>query len=375
MKKVYWSLMAVLVLLFSYSCKENNKNNSSSEVEASNKEVLKNWAENIIIPSYQAYQKEVLDLNNLAQNLNDNAQENELNQFKEQWEKAYKAFQRVLIFNFSAAEKNYFNEMSNTFPTNVENIQKNIQLIKEGKADKIQMNPSFLTSKQTYQGFPALDYLLFAEDNTTILAQNEEGNAVRTYILMLTKALKDNTEKVLNYWIEHQSKYINSTDNSVTGAYSGTINAFIKSYEKDIRAYKVGYAAGAINAQSGKAAPEIIEAYYKGDISKELLSIALQSSQDFFNGKHFSDDKNGASLASILKGKNKEDLVKEINQQYDVIQQQIESLQLDLKELALTDQDKMLQLYKAIQVNVANYKTKMVNALKIQIGYQDTDGD
>ncbi len=53
----------------------------------------------------------------------------------------------------------------------------------------------------------------------------------------------------------------------------------------------------------------------------------------------------------------------------------INNMPNSLKETAVSDNAAMRDLYDDIQVNVAHYKTQMMAALKVQIGYQDTDGD
>ncbi len=370
-KYLLHALIFALILPF-VGCDDNN---SGKEFKGNNKEVLKNWAENIIIPAYKNYQSQINTLVDDAKKFDQEKTDETLQNLQKSWLEAYKAFQKVVIFDFGIAHNSYFNGITNTYPTNPEAIQENIALIADGKSDEIKLRPTFLVKQQVYQGFPALDYLLFQEGHTLAYYQTETGHNASTYIVMLAEALQNTINTIVTYWDENKNTYIEDADNSVTGAYSSTINAFIRVYEKDIRAAKVGYAAGAIKAQNGKPAPEIIEAYYNGNIDKELLEIALRSSQDFFNGKHFDGDKTGKSLKSILEDLDEKDLVAQVNNQYDEIYNTIKGMPNSLKETAVSDTEQMKALYDVIQVNVALYKTKMVAALSVQLGYQDTDGD
>ncbi len=364
----------IFIFLFSIflSCEGKQK---QKEFKGNNKEVLKNWAENIIIPAYSNYQAEVNKLVNDAKDFKQNTNADNFNKLKNSWLSAYKAYQKVIVFDIKKAKNIHFLGISNTFPCNIEAIQQNVDLIAQNKATEIDLEPSFVIKKHTYQGFPALDYLLFSENYTVDYYKTKQAKHTVEYIVMLTEALQNNINNIVNYWNKNKDEYINDTDNSVTGAYAATINAFLRTYEKDIRAAKVGYAAGAIKAQNNKPAPEIIEAYYNGKSDKELLKIALESSQNFFNGKHFSDNKTGKSLYSILDSLGHKDLANSINEQYNKIYARISSMPNSLKNSAINNNTSMKSLYDAIQVNVAYYKTQMMAALKVQVGYQDTDGD
>ncbi len=192
---------------------------------------------------------------------------------------------------------------------------------------------------------------------------------------MLTESLQNNIDYVVNDWKIYIKDYINDTDGSSNGAYAVTINSFIKAYEKNIRAEKVGYAGGFIPTQAGKASPDIIEAYYDGTVSKELLKIAVESSENFFNGKHFSKNENGKSLYSALVKLEQKDYADKINNQYTAIYKAIENTPNSLKETAISDNKKMKELYIAMQKNVAYYKTYMLAILNVSVGYVDSDGD
>ncbi len=354
-----------------------NSCNNKKKVEflGHNKEILQNWGENIIIPAYKNYQSKVTALANDTQNFKQEKTEENFNKLKSSWLNAYKAFQKILIFNFKFAEKSYLIEMANTYPTNVESIERNINLISENKIDKIILIPTYADVQRVYQGFPALDYLLFEKNHTLEYYQSNMGDNACTYMVLLTQFLEENSKSVVEHWEKYLPTYIEDTDVSSTGAYAATINGFVKAYEKSIRAEKVGYAAGAIRAQNGKPAPQVIEAYYNGNISKKLLLIALKSSQDFFNGKYFDGTKEGKSLRQALLKLNQKALVSDINKQYDKIYKTIENTPLSLKETAVSNNQKMRELYDALQKNVAYYKTYMLATLSVPVGYVDSDGD
>ncbi len=382
LKKIIYLMLGLgLMFLLTNSCKQEKK-----VYKGQDSSVLKEWGEHIILPAYKHYQGAVHQLDNVAKAFQEERSQETFEALQTAQINAYKALQQVLIFNFGYAEDCYLVPLANTYPTKVEHsanelpnartIGENIALIKEGKASEVILRQTSASVQHAYQGLPALDYLLFDTGHKLPYYNGEDGDSAAEYIVMLTHFLKKNVDELVEAWDERLLKaYSNDTDGSSNGYYAQTINGFIKAYEKQIRAEKVGYAAGAIKSQSGKPAPEIIEAYYNGKLDKELLKLALKSSQDFFNGKYFGKAQKGKSLYSILVEAKSEALAKRINAQYDLMYQAIDAMPLSLKETALQDNAEMRKLYQLIQKNVANYKTDMLTALNVSVGYQDTDGD
>ncbi len=381
LKKTLTIALLTILSLVLFSCKKEKKVYAGQDPS-----VLQGWCEHIILPAYKHYQGKVHKLLAQAKKFDEERSEANLAKLKEAEVETYKALQGILIFNFGYLEDSYLIPLANTYPTKVKHsanelknartIEDNIALIKEGKASEILLKQTAASIQHVYQGLPALDYLLFDSEHTLAYYTGVDGDSAAEYIVMLTNFLSETIDEVVSVWDERLLKaYSNDKDGSSNGYYAQTINGFIKAYEKTIRAEKVGYASGSIKSQNGKDSPEIIEAYYNGKIDKELLMLALKSSQDFFNGKYFGSEEQTKSLYSILVDRGSEKLAQRINKQYTLIYQELKAMSLSLKETAVQDNAQLKKLYKLIQKNVANYKTDMLTALNVSVGYQDTDGD
>ncbi len=371
-KTISYLLLPLLGLFLFVGC---NPTKEEKSLKGSSIELQKNWAYNIITPAFTSYQKEVALLDQAAQTFAKEINQENLDKLKEVFLLSYKAYQKVSIFEFGFAEKIYFVPMSNTYPCNTDKIKEKIDLIIAGKEAEIILKTTSKESEYVYQGYPALDYLLFDKEYELSYYKGAKGKATAKYISKLTAFMKETIDMIVDRWKSWVPEYVEDVDDSSTGAYAATINAFVRTYEKAIRADKVGYAAGAINNQMGKPAPKVIEAYYNGTIDKELLLIALHSSQDFFNGIAFESKQKGKGLADILKEFKQAALVDKINQQYKEIYALIEDMPMSLKETAVKDNPQMRKLFNALQVNVVNYKTHMLTALSVSVGYKDSDGD
>ncbi len=336
--------------------------------------MLTNWADNIIIPSYTNYQTKVQTLQTDATAFTTSPTQNGLQTLRTSWLEAYKAYQTVTVFNIGKAMEINFKERTNTYPTNAAGIETNIS---SGTYD------FSLLSQFDRQGFPALDYVLnglAATDAEIIGFYTTNGNAVnyKQYIVNLTAKLKTDADLIVTDWNSgYRDTFVTSNGNAVSSSVNKVTNLFVKNFEKDIRAGKIGIPAGIFSG--GTLFPEKTEAFYKNDVCKVLLFEALKAQQDFFNGKHFNSATTGESLKSYLDflnavrdGQNLSDV---INNQFTAINSPVNALDVSFSQQINTDNTKMLTAYDALQQNVVYTKLDMMQALNITIDYVDNDGD
>jgi predicted lipoprotein len=370
MKKILF-LFSLIALTTACSSGDGGSSNSSDAYDRT--ALLTNWANNIIIPSYTNYQAKLQILVTDTNTFTTNPTEVNLQTVRASWLEAYKAFQYVSQYSFGKAEEIKLKEKANTYPTDVTGIEANIT------AGTYNFS---LLSQINKQGFPALDYVLngLGDSDTEIVTFYTDANAVnyKKYLTDLATTLKSDADIVLTDWNgSYKTAYIANNGKSVTSSLSVTINNFIKNFEKDIRAGKLGIPAGLFSA--GTKYPEKVEAYYKNDVSKILNNTAIQAAQDFFNGKYFNSATTGPGLKSYLdylktvrSGVNLSTI---INNQFTTIFTVNETLSNSFSSQINTDNTKMIAAYDALQQNVVYLKLDMMQALNITIDYVDSDGD
>ncbi|MGG7035020.1 MAG: imelysin family protein [Flavobacterium sp.] len=371
MKKIVSLLIIVLTLV---GCTSNNNNSDNAADSYDRTTLLTNWADNIIIPAYTNYQSKTQVLVESTNTFTTTPTESNLQIMRASWAEAYKAFQTVMMYNFGKAEQIYIREKANTYPTDIAGINTNIASGTYNFA---------LLSQFSKQGFPALDYLINGLGNSDgeileFYTTNAQAANYKKYITDLSNNLKSTIDLVVTDWNSgYRNTYISNKDNTTSGSVNVTINNFIKSIEKDIRAGKVGIPCGIFS--TGTLFPEKVEAYYKNDISKELLNVSVQANMDFFNGKHFGKTTSGESLKSYLDHlnatKNGQKLSDIINNQYSSIFTTNDALSNSLSQQVNSDNSKMLNSYDSLQQLVVFTKIDMMQALKINIDYVDSDGD
>lgn len=371
MKKLFLVLSVVSVIV-AVSC--SSSSDSSSQDNFDRTALLTNWADNIIVPSYVNYQAKLQTLVSDAATFTATPSESNLQTVRASWLEAYKSYQKVAIFYMGKAADISLNDSANTFPADAAGIESNVL---SGSYD---LN---LFAQFPRQGFPGLDYLingLGATDAAIVGFYSTNANAVKykQYLTAITAKLKSNVDLVITDWNNgYRTAYIASNGTGVNSSVSKTANLFVKTLEKPIRTGKVGIPAGLFS--SGTVFPNKVEAYYKNDVSRELLNIAIQAEQDFFNGKYANSATTGESLKSYLDYLNAvrsgQNLSTVINNQFAAVLASNNTLNASFSQQISTDNSKMIAANNVIQQEVIYLKLDMMQALNITIDYVDGDGD
>jgi predicted lipoprotein len=360
-----------LVLLFVFACASDGDNSNSEPVDYDRTGILTNWANNIILPSFENYKQKVQVFSTDLNAFTENPTTSNLATARNSWVSAYESYQYVALFDIGKAKEILFKEKTNTFPANFTKIESNIQ------------SGSFDFVLYSVQGFPALDYLLNGlggtdEEVIAFYTSNTNAANYKKYVVDVTKKLLENATLIENDWKKtYLTSFISDNSNKIGSPFSTMINAFTYNLEKEVRASKVGIPAGVFS--NNVTYPNQTEAFYSGKISKQLLIASVKASQDFFNGKHFNSSQTGLSLKSYLdflknNGSGK-DLGTIIDSQYNTILSTIQNLNDNLSQQVTTNNGKMIETYQSLQQNVIYIKLDLFQALNITVEYVDADGD
>lgn len=367
----FLGLIALTVII---ACSSNSDDTQDPEENGFNREaMLINWADNIIIPAYQAFSAELNELDAAVTVYTETPDETNLTALRDSWLDAYKAWQHVSMFDIGKAEELRLRDYLNIYPVNVAEVEANIT---SGGYDLS------LLSKIDEQGFPAIDYLIngLAGTDAEIIAfynDVDNGDKYKLYITDVVSRMQDLTDEVLNSWTSgYRDTFVNSSGTTSGSSVNKFVNDFVKYYEKALRSGKIGIPSGAL---SGSVAKEKVEAYYAGTVSKELFIEALNATQNFFEGKHFNAATKGESLKSYLDFLNtiKEgvDLSAEITGWFSEIRTNVSELDASFSSQIETNNTKMLETHDSLQELVILFKTDMIQAMNISVDYVDTDGD
>ncbi len=335
--------------------------------------MLANWADNIIIPSYEAFSAEVTTMNTTFSSFKEDSSEGNLIAFRTSWLSAYSVWQRISMFEIGPAETVGLRLNMNIYPTDAEKID---GFVNSGSYDLS------LSSNRDAKGFPALDYLIngLAENDAAIVEKYNTGDkeALIAYTEAVLADMTALSEEVLSFWKQgYRDTFVANDGASATASVDRLVNDYIFYYEKFLRAGKMGIPLGVF---SGSTLPENVEAFYKADVSNELFLEGLQSVQDFFNGKHYGKTTTGESLSTYLDDLNTlkggEDLNTIINDQFNTARSMVADLAPFREEIEVNNPPtQMFLAYDEVQRAVPLLKVDMVSAMSISIDFVDADGD
>jgi len=375
MKKV---LLGFVFLSFLAACTSEGEGDQPTTIMVNTSafaraDLLANWTDNIIIPSYESFSVAVQTLSEASIAFKADRNEANLTTLRSAWLAAYKSWQHVALFEVGPAEIKGLRLSVNSFPANVEKI------ISNSTSGDYDLN---LSSNRSAKGFPALDYLLYgvAETDAEIVTfyAGTEGVIYTNYIEAIVSDIATLSNQVLADWKQgYNVTFKNNDGASATASVDRFVNDYIFYYEKFLRAGKLGIPLGVF---SNTTLSGNVEAYYEGTVSNELFLEGLIAMQDFFNGVHFNSTEKGESLASYLDTLNEvkegDDLAKIINNQFNTARTSVTALNAFRNEIENNAiPSNMLAAYDEVQRIVPLLKIDMVSAMSISIDFVDADGD
>ncbi|MCO5725862.1 imelysin family protein [Robiginitalea marina] len=333
--------------------------------------MLENWADNIIIPAYEAFLGDLDALQASFESFRTTPDQAGLEALRASWLQAYLEWQRVSMFEIGPAEQDGLRLNVNTYPADVALIESHVS---SGTYD---FN---LPSNRDAKGFPALDYLLngLGATDAEILAAFSSTPNYAQYVEDILADIDTRVRAVSDAWKGgFRDTFVASDGASATASTDRFVNDYIFYYEKFLRAGKMGIPLGVF---TGTPAPQTLEAFYSPGIGNLLFLEGLDAVQDFFNGRHVGSTQQGESLASYLRAlntvKNGVALDVVINDQFDTARDMVTALQAFKTEIEEnTPPTDMLMAYDEVQRVVPLLKVDMVSAMSIAIDFVDADGD
>ena len=370
LKKYVCFLATFSLFLLSCGGGESDETEELNETAAYDRaEMLKYWADKIIIPSYNSFSSSLSALDSKTKTFVETPNQANLSDLRTAWLNSYKAWQHVEMFDIGKAEEIFYKSKMNIYPVDKSWLENSVS------------TESFdLDNANSYssQGLPALDYLLngVAASDNDIITKYTANNKYKNYLSAVVAKMISNTKLVVDDWSTYKASFVSSTANTSTSSANKLINDFIYYYEKGFRANKVGIPAGIF---SGSPLPGNVEAFYKKDVSKTLLLEAMEGIIKFYNGTSFDGMSTGPSLKGYLSHlnttKSGTSLSATLINKLETAKSKINQLPDNFVNLINTDNSKMLTTYDAIQSVVVLFKVDMLQAFNINVDYQDADGD
>lgn len=375
MTRKHWMAAGTLVLLMVagfVSCKKSD-DKGSGDNGLDRKPMLTNYADNYILPAYQAMESGLNTLQAQATAFTEQPTEANLSSLKATWRSAYLTWQTVDLLEFGPAEEVSLRMYMNTYPVTTTKVEENIS---SGS-----YNLETFGNKDA-QGFPALDYLISGLGSTpaTILEKYTTDPLAANYKKYLKDVIAKMQEKisgVKNSWTNYRNTFVSATGTDVNGSISKMTNAYVLYYERFLRSGKIGYPVGAM---TGVALPTHVEAYYTPEFSKELAVKALESVIAFYEGKNYDGTVTAEGMKSYLAAVGTKDesgtlMADVISTELNTALNALKGFNTTFRDGVVNNRPAVLGIYENLQQVVALLKVDMVSAFGISITYVDNDGD
>lgn len=365
MKKIF--LIGFGLLLTVAACDTNpNLNNCDFDESA----MLTNYADEIIIPRFQLLKIGVAHLNGAIVAFDADPTIGSLNEARIAFGAAYSAYQKCSSFGFGPGLINGvpFRERFNTFPTSVSLVESNVS-----------GGVSVAQSSKSAVGFPALDYLLFADGITDqeivdAFVVGNDAAARKQYLQLLGEELLDIVNNIETGWSTYRSSFVSNTGTAAGSSISLLTNELNFDFEI-LKNFKFKIPLGKLNG--GVVLPQNVEAVYAGG-GAELAVLQAQGLRDLFLGvgANQSDGSGLYEYLVCLDTKSGDDLLADvIRDRFNTIITSLNQIPDPLSETLVNDKPVVDAAYTEMQMMVPLIKHDMTSALGVQISYQDNDGD
>ena len=177
-----------------------------------------------------------------------------------------------------------------------------------------------------------------------------------------------------NHWgsASYRNQFVANTASSSNGSIDGLVNDWLFTYERYLRAGKVGIPAGVF---SGTALPTHAEALFQENVSRTYLEESLRAMQVFFDGGDATTHDLADYLDALDVRRDGQLLSGLIREQFTNVFAQIDRLNTDLETQVRTDNTEMLRTFDEMQRLLVLLKIDLLQALSINVDYVDADGD
>ena len=266
--------LTAMLLSLNFAC-----SSSSLEVEKpeplDQKDMLRHYADDLIIPAFKNLQANVDALQNAAETLATQPTLANLSALQMVWTKSQLAFQAANAYNFgpageSGSRMRLVQEIG-TFPVSVLTIETNI-----AKGLPVPNDPNY-----DARGLLAIEYLIFDDkgDHQRILDGLITASR-QVYLRKQIANLKGHVDEVVTGWATYRDTFINDGSTAAGSSISNLYNEFLRSYE----ALEKAKVSQPLAAPAGQTTPAPVEAYYSGQ-SLDFIQAHFAALENIWRGR------------------------------------------------------------------------------------------
>ena len=232
-KIIYTTLLIFLIV----ACSSDTEEEIDQIPQFDRSSILKNYADNIIIPRYNDFKSELDNLKIAVDNFTQTPNTSNFDEVHITWLNTYKKWQHIEMFNIAKAEEiMYFNTI-NTYPVDEQRINENISSLKLDLSN---------SNDWSCQGLSGVDYMLhgIGISKEEIIQHYKDDSNYGNYLKNLLTIMTSNTADIVQDWSTYKSTFTGSSGNSNTSSLNMLTNDFIYYFEKGLRTNKIAIPVG-----------------------------------------------------------------------------------------------------------------------------------
>lgn len=364
-------IILFLSLLLSFSCGKNNDEDNFGK-----KEMFTNYADNLILPAYNAFDNSLTVLQTALNDFKTTSNLTTLTVLQSAFSATYQKWQYCEIYEKTDPANTVMAiDNINFYPTRVDSINAYVA--------RNENSTSFIKSRnKNDKGLPAIEYLLFnrTSNNQQILDRfsiDINAASYKAYLTSLIANLIEINTTILSDWnTSYKSTFINNLGTDASGAFSVMVNSIAQRAD-DLKRHQVGIPAGySGNIATATTYPNAVQAYYSKK-SIEYMLLTLNNMKDVLNGKATTDGKGlidyirTLNVTSTFGGNLADDILAQI----DVCITKVNDSGTDFSETVVSNKSKADALFLETKKLLVLMKVDVPSALGVSITYTDSDGD
>lgn len=349
------------LLLTGIGCSPDDETASSCLNDYSPTPVLIRYADDVIVPAYEALAIETSLLVSATESFDTSPDEESLDLVRKSIHQTRMAWQKAAFFRFGPAETHALAEGYNLFPVNETQVKFSAQNQNYDYSDRESYN----------KGLPALEFLTsgIQSDTSLILDTLIENERYRSYIVEVAKDMNVRIQAVVSGWDNYRSEFIDRTGTSAGESLSLLVNG-LNQHVETIKRNKVGIPSGVLSL--GIPNPSASEAPYSKQSVAYLKESLKQLDQVFTASGSQGLDEVVAFTETVQNGTA---LERAITNQIDTCLRVVESLEYDMVSGVEEEKGKYTELFNQLNTLVVLLKSDMPSVMCISITYIDNPSD
>lgn len=361
--KIPYKISIIAIILLFVNCSEKNNTNQNltdNYVYKTEKQLIEDTTNKIILPLVSSFKNECTKLNHLTDAYAKKVTTSNLDLIKKQWRIVAESYASIYAFNIGEVKDKYMRQLLYNWPSTtiaIENFIKNKDITKN--------NVSNFGS--TAKGIPAIEYLLYKDTSEKVNKEMVNNTKRLKYLQLITEELKNNSERQENIWKNYAPTLIsneetNGIDSSLNIIFNGLNNVITFARET-----KIGKPFGF--EKSNHTNFEILQAFYS-ETSLNLIRKNIESVENtlFKEGVTTIGDK-------ILFIKRDNELNDKLKNQFKKIYRAIDDIKLSLKKTINSDKESVKKLHSELKSLEILFILDIRSTFSLIVTGTDGDGD